>query len=160
MINPGTYVAKAESYDFGVSDKNTEFVTVTFRIEEGENIGERINWNGYFTEKTTQRTLESLRYCGWSGDNVADLSGIEKNLVQIVVKNEEYQGKTYTKIEWVNRLGGMSIKNRMDETARKAFAAKMKGAAMSVSKDLAKAAPKAETERPSATREPGDDFPF
>jgi hypothetical protein len=156
----GTFVAKAESYDFGVSEKNTEFVAVVFRIEEGENFGERVTWNGYFTEKTIKRTLESLRYCGWSGDMVTDLTGIDKNKVQLVIKEEEFEGKLRTKVEWVNRLGGMAVKNRMDDATRKAFAARLKGAAMSVSKDLAKEVTVAPKEQAAPAREPGDDFPF
>ena len=138
-IKPGTYIARAEELDFGITDNNKDYVAVQFKIEEGESIGQRITWFGYFSEKTHERTIQALRYCGWEGHDFTRITNddIRKNLVQLVIDEEEYEGKLRTKVQWVNRLGGMAVKNRMSDEQRAAFAKRMKGAALSVSKDLA-----------------------
>src|SRR3954462_1979761 len=81
---------------FGESkDKRTPQVVVNFEIvDEGEQKGRRIAWIGYFTEATTERTIQALRYCGFRGDDLA--AAITQKLdqkVQIVVEHDEYQGK-------------------------------------------------------------------
>jgi hypothetical protein len=48
--------------------------------------------------------------------------------VEVVVENEEYQGKVHPKIQWVNAIRGASIQNAMDPLQAKSFAARMKGA--------------------------------
>jgi hypothetical protein len=68
-LQPGTYKARAISADFGESEKGTQFIAVTFVIEfagDGDSPGtsETITWFGYCTDKTSERTIESLRYCG------------------------------------------------------------------------------------------------
>jgi hypothetical protein len=159
-----TCLGRAIEWDLGYSESGKEQVAVAFQLEEGVDAGQRITWRGYFTEKTTERTLQSLRYCGWDGINLADLTGLDKNLVQLVIENEEYNGKTYSKVAWVNQLGGLALKNRMDDKARAAFAAKMKGAALAVPKDLAKGM-RPEVRKSSGNDEPEcnmpeDDLPF
>jgi hypothetical protein len=137
IIPKGKYVGRAHGYKFGTSEKGTEFIAVEFSIEEGEHAGARLSWRGFFTDATQQRTIESLRYCGWAGDNITDLEGLGKNLVQLVIEPEEYNGKTYPRIQWVNRLGNLAVKNEMDAGARASFAARMKGHVLGVDKSLA-----------------------
>jgi hypothetical protein len=137
-MKSGTYVARATDWDLGTTDNGKDYIGVFFKIEEGEFLGETITWYGYFTEKTEQRTIESLRYCGWEGHDFTKLEGLSRNPVKIVIDEEEYEGKKRLKVQWVNRLGSMAIKNTMDDKKRAAFSARMKGAAMAISKDLAK----------------------
>lgn len=136
IIPKNKYTARATSYDLGVADSGKEFVAVEFEIQGGEHAGARLGWRGFFTEKTEQRTLESLRYCGWKGDDITNMEGFGSTLVQIVVDHEQYEGKTFARIQWVNKLG-VSIKNAMDAGTRAAFAARMRGAALAVDKKLA-----------------------
>jgi len=136
-MKPGLYVAKAEWWELATSENGKEYIVISFCIAEGEHVERRITWRGFFTEKTQTRTLEALRYCGWDGHDFTKLEGLDKNLVQLDVTEEEYNGKMYAKVNWVNRLGGMAVKNVMTEKQRAAFAARMKGPALAVSKDLA-----------------------
>lgn len=164
IIPKGNYVGRAHGYKFGESDKGSEFIAVEFSIEEGEHKGARLSWRGFFTDKTAQRTIEALRYCGWAGDDLTNLDGLGTNLVQLVIEPEEYEGKTYARIKWVNRLG-VVIKNEMDAPKRAAFAARMKGLALSVDKSMAKGAPAPAMPPPSSAGDddPGfgdDDIPF
>lgn len=105
--------------------------------------GTRMTWYGNFSETTVgdeqkpiyQITLESLYHCGWISGDLQNLDGLDRNEVTLVVKHNEYNGKTQAKIAWVNKAGG-GMKNAMPPTELSAFAAKMKGASLSTRKAL------------------------
>jgi hypothetical protein len=131
MINEGKYKARATDAKLGVAQTGNDTVAVAFELLDHP--GEHITWYGYFTEKTVDRTMESLRYCGWQGDDVSDLTGISSNEVEIVIEHEEdREGKTRARVKWVNRAGSSKaqLKNEMNDAQKKAFAARMKGAAL------------------------------
>jgi hypothetical protein len=140
-MKPGYYLARAVEWKLGVSDNGKDYIAVKFSIEEGEEVGRQLTWRGFFTEKTRQRTIEALRYCGWEGTDFASLDGLDRNLVQLDIDEDEYEGKKHWKVNWVNRLGGLAVKNEMTDQKRREFAARMKGEAMKVPTDLAKAPP-------------------
>lgn len=129
-IENGTYEATPlPTAALGEAKTGTVCVGVEFEFTGSDGQNHRLPWYGYFTEKTEERTIESLRFCGWTGNDLADLSEIGQRdvKVSIVVENEEYEGKTRPKVQWVNRSGGLNLSNPLDETKRKAFAARMKG---------------------------------
>ena len=41
--------------------------------ENDPDVGNSITYFGFFTDKTMKRTIESLRYIGWEGDDLAEL---------------------------------------------------------------------------------------
>ena len=139
MIKEGKKKAKSDTYlEFGKSDNGSEFCVLTFTILEGPDAGDFIRWTGFFTEKTIERTMQSLRYCGWSNNDITNPEGLGSNVVEIVVEHEEYKGKLYPKVKWVNKLsGGIPAKNQMDDAAKMAFAKRMKAHAMAVPATLA-----------------------
>jgi hypothetical protein len=112
-------------------EKHTKFWNVVLRIEdEGPSKGQFAEWQGYLTEKTTARTLESLSHMGFDGSTP---ESIGKNLVYVDIEHETYPekddqgqptGKTITRhrVAWVNgSVGG----NRFAELdATKALQAK------------------------------------
>lgn len=126
----GTFKAVAREWHLGVSQTGKEHVAVLFEIIDGEHAGKKLTWRGFFTENTTERTLDSLRYCGWSCDNLAALTGMGSADVDIVVEEEMYEGKLRDKVQWVNKPASLSMKGAMDPAAAAAFAAKMRGAAL------------------------------
>ena len=137
-MKDGKHIARATgTYDFAISSKQSEYVRVGFVIAEGPATGERINADLYFTPKTEQRSLEALRYCGWDGDDPTELSNITANCVELDIKGEEYEGKTNPRVQWINQIRGVTVKNQMDSQAKKAFAARMRGTVMAVDKSLA-----------------------
>jgi len=74
MIPKGTYRARATEAEFGFTNTGTEQVAVLFEVvEDGEFQGERITWFGFFTDATSERTIQALRVCGWAGDDLGDL---------------------------------------------------------------------------------------
>jgi hypothetical protein len=57
-----------------------------------------------FTDKAAVFSIERLRALGWQGTKVEDLkslAGIDKNEVEVEVRNEVYNGKTQMKVEIV-----------------------------------------------------------
>lgn len=129
MLQPGYYRGRAIEWGLGKTEKGTRHVAVRFQtLDEQERPGESIAWYGYFTDKTTERTLESLQHCGWEGTDITDLSGIERNEVQLVVQHEEYEGKVHARVAWVNRPGGggIAIKAPLDEGEKADFARDVK----------------------------------
>lgn len=113
------------------SQRGTPFVAVNFRIIDGDWSGETIPWIGHLTDKTAQRTIESLRYCGFVGD---DLAGVEtqrlSQIVELEIKHEPSQkdpSKTFPRVRWVNRpSSGAVLKGRMDPSARRRIADELK----------------------------------
>ena len=152
----GTFTAHARDYALGITDNGKEQAAVLFEITEGDEAGERLTWFGYFTEKTAARTIESLRHCGWQGNDLSTITADDLcNDVSIVVDEEEYNGELRTKIQWVNRLGsGLAVKTRMDPTAAASFAARMKGACMAIKPSAPQAAtapkPRPAPQKPAA----------
>jgi len=127
MIEPGNYEAKPTSAQLGYTQSGNEQVAVQFRTKEGYHI----TWYGYFTEKTTKTTFGALRTCGWTGDNLADLSSIENNPqdVELAIEQEpDQQGNPRARVRWVNRPGGgVALAKPMDRGQLAAFAEKMRG---------------------------------
>lgn len=136
MIAEGTYPAIAKSAELGFTKGNEPQIGVTFVLldDQGAETPDRIVWFGYFTEKTERRTLESLRHCGWVGNDVTDLQGLGSQPVELVIEHEVFEGKTQVKVQWVNQPGGGAFKmaRPMDDAAKRQFAARMKSLAASV----------------------------
>lgn len=170
-----TLRAKAVNAGFGVSDNEraTKYAAIGMEIVDDENYaGETITYLGYFTEKTTARTLESLQHMGFTSDDLMLLEdiGAEKcaellpTVVEIVCEPEEYDGKWTLKVKWVNRAGAGRFKAKQPLVGAdlKAFAAQMKGAlrnARGGAKPAGNGASK-QTQTPSAPASPTDDIPF
>ena len=133
MIQPGTHRARALSGGLGYTSGGKEQVGIDFQILEGEHQGEHITWWGYFTDATTDKTIEALRICGWEGDDLCDLSGIQNNDVDLVVQAKEFTNartgevREGVEVRWVNKPSGLQMRDKMDAAAAKDFAQKMRG---------------------------------
>jgi hypothetical protein len=149
----GRFRAKAKTWDFGESEKGTEQIAVDFEIVDGDERGRRITWYGYFTEKTEERTIESLRICGWVGDDISGIVDLP-NEVELVIEPETYEGKTRSRVKWVNRAGGLALKTRLDEGRKASLAERLRGRIAAVDQKLAASAPA------GAGAEPKGDVPF
>lgn len=124
MTIPGnTYTAQAVDGYLSHTKDGKEQIVVKFAIVGGQFDGQAVDWTGFFTEKTFDRTIQSLRYCGWRGDDISDLTGIDANEVEIVVQHNEYNGKVYPRVAWVNQIGG---KARMTADEAREFAESIK----------------------------------
>ena len=131
MIPAGKYIGTPVSAALGLTSTGKEQIAIQFELLDP--VGERLTWYGFFTDAAFERTIESLRACGWTGSALDEFAG-EKlpagvdHQVELVVQHEEYQGKTQVRIAFVNSIGaGLALKSAMDATQARAFAAKMKG---------------------------------
>lgn len=125
-------------------EKKTPFIEFYFSIVDGENKGGKVRWTSYFTERSSERTIESLVYCGWKGDDLSEfadhqLHGLDTNDVEIETeiekrKDEETgEEKSYPRVKWVNKLGGhLNVQNAMTKEAASSFADRMKGLVLKV----------------------------
>jgi hypothetical protein len=145
------YAARAKEWGLGETDTGKEQIAVQFEILTPDADIRRITWFGYFTEKTMERTIQSLRYCGWQGDDLSNLSDLDLNEVELVIDDETYEGKTRTKVKWVNRGGGLALKAPMDAVRKKAFAASMRANIKAID---AGASPNPRPERAAAQQRP------
>lgn len=144
MLQAGTYKARATQVLLTSSaNKGTPGIQINFRIEdEGEFHGETVRYDGWMTEKTQDRVIESLVYCGWTGDDLSVftkegvMEGCDLNDVSIVVElepyagdDEKYKGKSFPRVAWVNKAGGrgLNVENAMPTAQALTFAEKMKG---------------------------------
>ena len=145
LIPEGRYNARAREWGLGKTQTGKVQFAVEFEILDGVYAGQRRTWYGLFVKGEKdgkpydlgKRTLESLRYCGWTGDNIAEVRELP-NTVGITIQHDTYQGQTRDRVGFVNRLGGLALKNELGTSEAAAFAAKVTGMAMSISKDLAK----------------------
>lgn len=139
QIPNGTYRAKALEWVLAeIGEKNTPAVSIEFGFLDPE-LG-KITWDGWLTEKAADRTIESLRYCGWQGEDLSDLHGLDANEVDLVIEAEEYEGRTYPKVKWVNRAGGLSHKTPLTGDKARFFAQMMKDRIRAL--DASKGAPR------------------
>jgi hypothetical protein len=177
MITAGTYKAKVQGECvLGEARTGSAFIQFYLTIIEGDHKGERVRWAGYFTENTNERSIKALQTCGWQGDDLAEfvdgqLHGLDANDVEIVVElepydgpNEKHQGKSFPKVAWINRSGGiLNTAAKMSPDAAAAFGAKMRGLVRKVAVNNPVPNPKPNaTTAPAATpvAEVDDGIPF
>lgn len=175
-MEKATYRAKAVNVTFGQSDseKASRFVAIGMEVVDDDNFaGETLTWLGYFTEKTTARTIESVQHMGFKGDDLAQLEdiGLEQcvellpTVVEIVCDPDEYNGEWTLKIQWINRMGAgrFKAKKPLVGSELKAFAAQLKGAfknARGPSKPAGNGASSQHPNAPTSKRANDDDLPF
>jgi len=79
------------------------------------------------SEKAADYTLDSLRACGVT--DLESLAGLGSTEVELVLETEVFDGRENQRVRYVNALGSgaVSVKERMSDAERKAFAASLKG---------------------------------
>ncbi len=122
VLGAGQYVGTIE--DYGISESKESKAPqafVKFKIMKGEGDGfAELTWFGGFSNEIkegnkkspAQWTVSTLLDCGFSGQEVEDLStGPEGKTLELgkemslVVEDNDYKGVVRSRIKWVNRLG-------------------------------------------------------
>lgn len=143
-LNPGKYPARATAIQFGSSSKGTAQVAVTYEVTDGPAAGNSITWIGFFTDGTTERTIESLQNSGWKGTDLTELDGLEGeklfaalgNEVSLTIENETYEGKTRPRVRWVNRAAQQfEMKNKLSKEGLAALSNSIKGTVVAKLRD-------------------------
>lgn len=127
----GRYPAHATKAEFRTSQNTgTEWIAVTFTIDEGEHQGAEVEWWGFLSEKAVGRTMETLLTMGFTGDDVLDFIDRcpESAPAAVVLKTEveEYKGQFKARVKYVDKPGGSSLGVPADE--RDAIRARTKAA--------------------------------
>lgn len=104
---PGEHKARAISAALSTAKNGTEYVDVIFQLQDGG----QISWTGWLgnDDKKNTWTIEALRHCGWKGDDLTDLSGIDSRMVNLKIEDDERAGDLRSQIKYVNRLGSEPI---------------------------------------------------
>lgn len=138
-IPEGNYRGKgiAGSEQYGETSNKNDQIVIELELLD---LGEKVSTFLVFSDKAAPYALQRLRALGWTGDNLADLSGIDANEVDVRVFYEEYQGKTTMKVDIVT-AGGVVLASQLDDKGKKAFAAKY----ANLAKTTPAAAPRAAT---------------
>lgn len=128
----GTWPARAKEWELGLAKSGNEQIQILFQITEGPHQGKHITAYLSFAGGALDRTLESMRHCGWASDSLADIDTLGNNEVELVIEDEKYinddgEEKWVSKVRWVNRRSRLIVKNAMNAAQKAAFASKMMG---------------------------------
>jgi len=106
LINEGKYPARVIEYQHGISpNTGTEFIRVYFRIETaGRENGQVMRWDGWLTGAAMAQTMRSLTNAGWDGVSLSKPEGLGSTACELDIIHEENEadGKTYARVNWVN----------------------------------------------------------
>lgn len=124
---------KANDWALGVTDNGTNYVGISFLVGEGEQ-QRPLTAYLYLSDAAADRSIEALRNMGFKGDDISVLaSGAEGAPdalpldVDLTVEDEEYEGKTYERVKWINKpRGGPMVKTRLTAETASSFAAALK----------------------------------
>lgn len=170
MLGPGTYDVVVRNASFN-GKGDVPQLSIYFEDE----MGESITWyhslgykkDGTFSEASFKFAADALRNLGWDAEarqyRFEELGAEDSPLIgrhaEIVVQDEVYEGKTRTKVKWINDptrpRGGAE---RMEPDAAKSFADRLRTS-------LGKAAPPAKPKPPAPAKPlnegpPDDSIPF
>ena len=82
----------------------------------------------YINASTLEFVIERLRACGWKGDDISNLAGVDANEIDIEVSVEEYQGKQRNKYNIMTGGGRFSVSRPVDPKMFNAKFAALRGA--------------------------------
>ncbi len=108
MIPAGVYVARALSFRHKWSKNGAPCVEVEFGIiKPAAHNAQRItHWLYFSTKKSSEIAFKALENAGWDGKDELALDGLGSVECELVVQEEEYDGKVRSKVQWVNKPGG------------------------------------------------------
>jgi hypothetical protein len=159
-VSAGTYRGRAiaGTEQYGTTSNGNDQIVLDLDLID---LGEKVSTFLVFSDKSAPYSLERLRACGWKGDDLSNLSGIDANEVNVEVKYEMYQGDEKMKVQILTG-GGVVLKDKLDDKGRRAFAARYA--------KLAKATPTVSSVSPQSPRQaasagndadvPVEDLPF
>lgn len=135
MIEAQTVLARPDTTaQFGTSKNGKDECVIAFTILDGPNTGERISAYLYFsTDAGMARSIESMRYCGctFPGEDITNLEGLGSRDVQLVIEQEDWDGKTRAKVKYINS-GTPIVANPMGAGERQSFKDRMRGQLLSL----------------------------
>lgn len=124
-IEKGTYRGRAiaGSEQYGTTSKGNDQIVLELDLLD---IGERVSTFLVFSDNSAEFSVDRLRACGWEGEDLSNLQGIDRNEVSVSVWYEEYQGKEQMKVEIATGGGRVVLDAPMDDKAKRAFGARFR----------------------------------
>lgn len=160
----GTFECEVTKPDWGwlqrSKDKGTPYICLPLEvIGKDVDAGKTIAWNGWLSDKAFDRTIDTLiEVFGFDGDMARfhdGGQGLEGMKCQIVTEFQEYNGKKYTKVKYLNKAGYVHEVSKLDADEAKKIITQFSGRA----KKRALAA-KSNTQSPATPKDEDDDIPF
>lgn len=122
LFKPGRYPAKPVDWGFSTTKEGLPQAMVLFEFAY-EGSMRRLAWFGSFKENSQEITLKALITCGCRTINEEEIAaGVGGKAldatkeVSITIGNHMYNGKTSSRIEWVNEPGGGGLRNSVAPT--------------------------------------------
>ncbi len=126
-IDMGSYTCQAVSADIIEKDGKEPSVELRLRVVEGPDTGRDLVKFSSFHPNAAQFTLEMLRHCGWTGNDVTDMQGLGSVKVIVRGKANEYNGKA--RQDWM--VFPMRVPQpKLEESKKADFAARFKALAI------------------------------
>lgn len=151
LIPEGDYAARGARAEGELGETSTgkPYVRVLLRLLDGEYRGRLLVKDLYFTEKTWERSIQSLQAMGWKGEDISQTDGLDANEVSIAIEQKvqtdrdgairtDAQGNALyrNEIAWIN--GGV---RRMEAAKKLSFVEEMKAKVRQLANDNGTAAP-------------------
>lgn len=156
MISKGDFGAEVVAAALTVAQgTGTEQVAVQFRFMEGADEGSTITEYLALSDAALPYTVEKLRTCGWTGDDISVLDMLVGTRVRLKVVHEDYQGKTRARVRFINPWRELK---RLAAEETQGIAARLRSKIAAID---AAAGNGAAPVPPAATKNPAeDDIPF
>lgn len=113
----GEHAAKIASAEVKQSQGGNDMIVVAFEVTKGEDKGSRVYENYPLIDTALWKLKGLLQAIGMKADGKVqlDLDKLVGKVVTIVVKHEEYEGKTRAKIDEVKKFSITSSEDEDDE---------------------------------------------
>lgn len=170
MIEEGKHPARVVDAALAKTGGGSEQVAVGFEITDGPDAGSSITWYGSLSSTVIQSgnraggkvyeiTFDNLQNCGWDMESFhpESLQTCVGTNVQIVVAHEEYNGNVNARVKFINKPGGLAIKERASADEASALTNKFKA---NLLKRKQNAPPRQARPQQSAGAPVEDDLPF
>lgn len=154
LIPEGTYRGRATDAQLGTTSTGKEQVAIGFQLLTPGYEGQHLPYYGLFTDAALEITIKALRACGWQGVDLADLTGVDTNEVNLVVEHDTYNGVTRARVKWVNDGTAGLLRNVLGDVEKKAFATRMRGAIAALGQGQPPARPQPARQSPRAPYAP------
>lgn len=165
LIADGRCLAVLRAAQFAETTKGDEQIVLGFEITDPsrpDEVGMHISYFGTFGPNSIDFTVDAIRACGWTGDNVYEVpalaeSGALAAEVSLKIEHETYKDKLQAKVRFVNKVGGgakIKLARVMDDDKARRFGESMKSRIRAAGRDGAgsnqTARPSGGGQRPSA----------
>lgn len=158
-VEAGSYRARvvSGSEQYGQTSNGNDQIVLTVDLVD---IGEKVSVFLVFSPLSAPYAMEKLRACGWTGNDLTNLAGIDSNEITVTVKYEMHQGQEKMKTD-IFTGGGVVLKDKLDDKGKRAFAARYANLAKATAPVSSGSPPPAKAAAAAGTETtPVDDLPF